>query len=127
MGRALLSLLVLICAGCATTGPGSGNNVELLGYVESLDAAHVTLRADVTAACLADDSAEAQDMYLVINGHGIVDDAYMTSRTPQARCLRLGYLGTRLPVPPYSPLLLRLTISGGPDAAVAIHVPGAIL
>src|SRR5271165_1259457 len=117
IGAAVVSLILL--ASCATD---AGYNATLLRweklhtqpgfepYVTTFIGAQNAAHLDSTSGCYQYDVGTTVDLLLVVEASGRISSAYTDTESKKARCFRKVYVGVKAPIPPLSPLPLRMRV-----------------
>jgi hypothetical protein len=68
-------------------------------------------RIDDDSRCYEKGRGERVNLVLIVDGDGVVSEAYADTTTPKAECFKAAYLGAKMPVPPFSPLAILMQMN----------------
>jgi hypothetical protein len=119
--RILVVLLMLdLIASCATDAAAyrstlqrwerlhsqPGFDAYVTSFINAQNAAHL----DSNSGCYQYDAGTSVDLLLVVESSGKISAAYSDTESKKARCFRKAYAGVKAPIPPFSPLPLRMRV-----------------
>jgi hypothetical protein len=114
-----LGLLMVACAARPSKGYDSAlalatkskQQSQYNDYVIAFIQSQNEQRLDDNSGCYKIEAMSKIDLILIVNEAGVIYDTQTNSDGKRARCFRAAYLNAKMPVPPFSPLAVRLTMN----------------
>lgn len=83
-----------------------GYDAYVASFIRVQDLEHL----DTNSGCYAHDVGTTLDLILVVEASGRISAAYTDNESRKARCFRKLYVGTKMPIPPFSPIPVRIKV-----------------
>ncbi len=84
--------------------PGFADYVNL--FVRSQDAQHL----DTHSGCYDKNGGQRISLILIVDHTGRIIDSFSNSKTAKGKCFKAAYKGARMPIPPFAPLPVQLSM-----------------
>lgn len=114
-----LSLVMAACAARPSKGYDSALSLatkskqqsQYNDYVVAFLQSQNDQRLDDNSGCYKIESTKKINLVLVVNEAGVIYDTQTDSDGKKARCFRAAYLNAKMPIPPFSPLAVQMTMN----------------